>query len=65
MKKITPEPNHHEATRALDWLSHSDINSVDESGLNDIVRLLIARINQLSGEVDFLRNVVNRHEDLL
>lgn len=40
-------------------------HGLDESGLTDIVRLLISKVNQLGSEVEFLRNRVNNHDNII
>lgn len=65
MKKIEPQPASHDAKRALEWLAEKENHGLDESGLTDIVRLLICSVNQLSQEVDFLRNRVNQQDTFL
>jgi len=65
MEKITPQPQSHDAKRALEWLAEKENHGLDESGLTDIVRLLINKVNQLSSEVDYLRNKVNQHDSFI
>lgn len=65
MERITPQPTSHDAQQALKWLCEGDNHALDESGLNDIARLLIAKINQLGSEVEYLRNRVNQLDILI
>jgi hypothetical protein len=60
MEKITPQPASNDAKESLKWLSEEENNSLRDDGLTDIVRLLISKLNQLSGEVDYLRNRINQ-----
>lgn len=60
MESIKPQPQTHDAQQALKWLCEGNNHGLDESGLSDIARLLIDKINQLAWEVDFLRNRVNQ-----
>ena len=62
MEKITPQPAYHEAKKALEWLSEKENHGLDESGLTDVVRLLISKVNQLSGEVDYLLNRIKQQD---
>lgn len=64
MERITPTPTSHDAQQALKWLCEGDTHILDESGLNDLARLLIAKINQLGSEVEYLRNRVNQLDSL-
>ncbi len=65
MKLIEPQPATHEATQALKWLAEKDNHGLDESGLTDIVRLLISKVNELAFETQYLRNRVNNTDRLL
>lgn len=65
MERITPQPESHDAKGALEWLSEKENHALDESGLNDIVRLLINKVNQLASEVEYLRNRVNQHDSFI
>lgn len=65
MEEIKPQPASHDAQQALKWLCEGNTHALDESGLNDLVRLMIDKINQLGREVEYLRNRVNQHDSLL
>lgn len=65
MEKITPQPESHDPQIALKWLAEKENHMLDTDGLSDIVRVLISKINQLSGEVDYLRNRVNQHDSFI
>ena len=65
MKTIEPQPAEGNADIALNWLSEKENHMLDDSGLSGIVRILICRVNQLSTEVDYLRNRINQHDSFI
>jgi len=65
MNLIKPQPEASEAKQALAWLAENKNHALDDSGLNDIVRLLIFKVNELTTEVTFLRNRVENIDRML
>lgn len=65
MTKITPQPTHTDCKPALDWLAESEINTAWDYQCTALIRLLIAKVNELSTEVDYLRNRTNQHDSFL
>lgn len=65
MDKIQPQPKLREAESALQWLANHDNGVLRDDQLSDLIRMLINKINQLSHEVDYLRNRSNQHDALI
>lgn len=60
LKRIEPQPeiNEKHAIKNIEWLSQSLNNGLNPEGVDPIIRLLIGKINDLTDEVNELKEIL-------
>lgn len=56
LKRIQPEPVHRDCESELNWLCKEETGVLYDNQLSEVVRLLIHKVNELTDEVNRMKN---------